>query len=102
MSDDMDIDREIAEELQSLSIVTPLDALIQQAQELLVEVDKFIAYLKSKPRLDHVEYRHFRGDVKNELNAISKVSPISESTLINDADRSAAQTERTIFREGIP
>jgi hypothetical protein len=68
-------DESMVEDLENLSLdqKNNLDGLITNSEKLLSEVDKFIAHLKAQPRLDKVEYRHFRGDIKKELAALLKL-----------------------------
>jgi hypothetical protein len=74
-SEIMDVDMSLAHGLNNLALDhKELDALLAKSNALLTEVDTFIAHLKAQPRLDKVEYRHFRSDIANELALLSKVN----------------------------
>jgi hypothetical protein len=74
-SEDMDVDIALSHGLNNLALDhKELDALLVKSNALLTEVDAFIAHLKAQPRLDKIEYRHFRSDIANELASLSKVN----------------------------
>ena len=70
MNDNMDGQDELVDAVQGLSLDLTPDHLLQRCRHLLDEVTQFTEHLKTRRRLDRVEYRHFQNDIKTDSKAL--------------------------------
>jgi len=95
-----------AQDVDSLTNPESLDAdsqpnaddLIQRTRHLLGEIETFKAHLKTKRKLNRVEYRHFENDVKKDLKYLET---LCETKRYDEASRHAIKSSNLPFMQAV-
>ena len=74
------------------------EELIQRTRHLLREVETFKAHLKSKRKLNCVEYRHFETDVRKDLSYLESLCATKGQ---DDASRHAIKSSNLPFMQAV-
>ena len=74
------------------------DELVQRTRHLLGEIGTFKAHLKTKRKLNRVEYRHFEKDVKKDLKYLEN---LCETKRYDEASRHAIKSSNLPFMQAV-